>query len=84
MKEGWMKKADPRGHNQLSSKRSQLGFSILVISWISRQDVSHAFPWKLGQIGHSMTVLDAAHKGDSETPPTCLIWWSFGLDILDF
>ena len=79
MKEGWMKKADLRGHNQLSSKRSQLGFSILVISWISRQDVS-----QLGQIGHSMTVLDAAHKGDSETPPTCLIWWSFGLDILDF
>ena len=68
-------------HNQLSSIVSQLGISIAVISWILQQDVSRVFPWKLGQIGHSMTILDAAQKGDSKTPPTCLIWWSFGVVI---
>ena len=38
-------------------------------------------PWILGQIGLSMTVLEFACHEDSKTPPTCLIWWSFGWDI---
>ena len=66
-------------HNQLLSIVSQLGISIAVISQISQQDVSCIFlPWKLCQIGQPMIVLDYAHQGDSETPPTCLIWSSFG------
>ena len=60
-------------HNQLSSIVPQLGIRIAVISQISRQDVSHVYPRKLGQIGHPMTVLDSAHQGDSETTSTCLI-----------
>ena len=71
-------------HNQLSTSVSQLGINIAVISRILQQDVSHVFLWKLGQIGHPKIVLDSAHQGDYETPPTCLIWWSFGWDILGF
>ena len=37
-------------------------------------------PWILGQIGLPMEVLESAHREDSKTPPTCLIW-SFGWDI---
>ena len=35
-------------------------------------------PWILGQIGLPMTVLKSARHEDSQTTPTCLIWWSFG------
>ena len=37
--------------------------------------------WNLDQIWQPMAVLKSAHRDDSETPPTCLIWWSFGWDI---
>ena len=37
--------------------------------------------WNLDQIWHPMAVLKSAHCDDSKTPPTCLIWWSFGWDI---
>ena len=38
-------------------------------------------PWILGQIGFPMIVLESAHHEDSETTPTCLIWWSSDWDI---
>ena len=37
--------------------------------------------WNLHQIWNPMTVLKSARHEDSETPPTCSIWWSFGWDI---
>ena len=57
-------------HNQLSSSVSQVGISIAVISKILQQDVSCVFPWKLGQIGLPMTVLDSSHQEDFQTPKT--------------
>ena len=38
-------------------------------------------PWILGQIGLPMAVFESAHHEDSETTPTCLIWWSSDWDI---
>ena len=35
----------------------------------------------LHQIKNPMVVFKSAHHEDSKTPPTCLIWWSFGWDI---
>ena len=44
-----------------------------------QQGISVFFPLIIGEIGHSITVLDFTHHEDSD--PTCLIWWSFGWDI---
>ena len=57
-------------HNQLSTSVSQLGINIAVISRILQQDVSCVFPWKLGQIGLPMSVLDSSHQEDFQTPKT--------------
>ena len=38
-------------------------------------------PSNLVQIGYPRTVFKSACQGDCKTPPTCLIWWSFGWDI---
>ena len=57
-------------HNQLSSIVFQLGITIVVISQILQQDVSHIFPWKFGQIGLPMKALDSSHQEDSQTPKT--------------
>jgi len=38
-------------------------------------------PRNLGQIELPMKVSASAHHEDSESPPTCFSWWSFGWDI---
>ena len=38
-------------------------------------------PWKLGQIGLLITLLDSDHQEKSKTHSTCLIWWYFAWDI---
>ena len=56
---------------------------ILLQCWSleNRQNVSLYSLSNLGQIGIPMTVLESARPEDSETPPECWIWWSFGWEI---
>ena len=64
---------------QLCSWHSQRRDRYITICAV--QFATRCLPWILGQIELPMIVLESAHHEDSETPPTCLIWWSFGWDI---
>ena len=63
----------------LSNRNSERKYSTPPLEW----DTSFCpfSMWNLDQIWHPMGVLKSAHHDDSKTPPTCLIWWSFGWDI---
>ena len=62
-------------------KKWLISIQILYPRFRMQQGISVFSPWILCQIGHQMTVLESAPHEDSKTPPTCLIWWSFGWDI---
>ena len=69
-----------------SSKKGKVNVSRNAVEYSrSRKEMDTLFPpfspSNLGKIGYQRIVLKSACHEDSKTPPTCLIWLSFGWDI---